>query len=97
MNYICLEYTECCEEFEQIRIKDPYRLDGLGAYSDVLFIREEKAKLSTLAHEVVKVEKFSPETCLILGNYYAIKVNIYIVIIYFRLNMKKQYFISKEH
>lgn len=53
--------------------KDPYRLDNLDIYSNLLFVREQKTEMANLAHKAVEINKYRPETCCIIGNYYSIR------------------------
>ena len=41
---------------------DPYRLDHLDTYSNILYVKEAKAALSHLAHVCTKADKYRPET-----------------------------------
>lgn len=67
------EIDKSKEVFEDLMEEDQYNIGNLGVYSDILYVNGEQAKLSILAHELVKIEKFSPETCHVLGNYYSCK------------------------
>jgi anaphase-promoting complex subunit 8 len=40
-------------------------------YSNVLYVRRKHAKLAELAHHMLKINKYSPETCTCIGNYYS--------------------------
>lgn len=51
-----------------------YRLDGVDTYSNILYVKEEKRKLSALAHSCVSVDKYRPESCCVIGNYFSLKV-----------------------
>lgn len=53
--------------------KDPYRLDNLDIFSNLLFVREQKTEMANLAHKAVEINKYRPETCCIIGNYYSIR------------------------
>jgi anaphase-promoting complex subunit 8 len=44
--------------FETIREKDPYRMDHIDAYSNVLYVKEKKSELSFLAHSIFNVFLF---------------------------------------
>ena len=59
--------------FEKIQQLNPYRLENLDTFSNILYVMECKAELSHLAHQCVKVDKFRSETCCIVGNYYSLK------------------------
>lgn len=55
------------ELFEQIFREDPHRLEGLDVYSNILYVKENKAKLSFLAHRASETDKYRAETCCIVG------------------------------
>ena len=42
-------------------------------YSNVLYVRRKYSKLCDLAHETSQANKYRPETCTIIGNYYSMK------------------------
>ena len=52
---------------------DPHRLDSMDVYSNILYVKEDKVALSNLAHRTIKLDKYRPETCCIVGNYYSLK------------------------
>ncbi|OHT06646.1 TPR Domain containing protein [Tritrichomonas foetus] len=58
--------------FEELRRMDPYRLETLELYSNLLFVKEDVAGLSELAQSLTKIDKFRPETLTVSGNYFAI-------------------------
>jgi len=62
-----LDYDETERIFDEILERDPYRLDNLDVYSNVLYVLERRPKLSHLAHQCVSVEKFRFETCCVIG------------------------------
>ena len=45
----------------------------MDVYSNVLYVRGEKAKLSYLAHRVAKTDRYRPESCCVIGNYYSMR------------------------
>ena len=61
------------ETFESVREADPHRMEYIDTYSNILYVKERRAELSHLAHMSAKVNKFLPETCCIIGNYYSLK------------------------
>ncbi|CAE7545177.1 APC8 [Symbiodinium natans] len=70
--------------FEELRRRDPYRLSSLDTYSNILFVKEQAAALSHLARQAVKIDKYTPEACIIIGNYYSLKGEHEKAVIYFR-------------
>lgn len=66
------DFDEAESLFENILTNDPYRLDDMDTYSNVLFVLENKSKLGFLAQVASSIDKFRPETCSIIGNYYSL-------------------------
>lgn len=83
--YYCLrDYNKAQETFEIARDVEPHRLDHVDTYSNILYVKEKKAELSHLAHAVTKSDKYSPETCCVVGNYYSLKGQHEKAIMYFQ-------------
>jgi len=59
--------------FDEMRKKDPYKLASLDTYSNILYVKEQSAALSHLARQAVRIDKYTPEACCIIGNYYSLK------------------------
>lgn len=53
--------------FKELEAEDPYRLDNLDTYSNLLYVKEMRVELSYLAHRVVQVDKYRVETCCVIG------------------------------
>jgi anaphase-promoting complex subunit 8 len=66
----------------------PYRLDGVEIYSNILFVQHDSVALSQLAQTVTIVDKYRPETCLVVGNYYSVKLQRVKAITYFQRALK---------
>lgn len=74
--------------FESLIESDPFRIEHLDIYSNLLYIGEKKAQLSYLAHNVHNINKYCAETCCIIGNYYSIRENHEMAIVYFQRALK---------
>jgi anaphase-promoting complex subunit 8 len=71
--YFAQRDFEMAEElFERLRASDPYSLDGVDAYSNILFVNERVADLNYLAHAVFSIDRSRPESCLVVGNYFGL-------------------------
>ena len=46
----------------------------MDTYSNIPYVKEEFATLSHLAHRCAAADKYRPETCCVIGNYYSLKV-----------------------
>ncbi|GAB5036504.1 anaphase promoting complex subunit 8 [Nannochloropsis oceanica] len=74
--------------FRQLHEQDPFRLENMERYSDILYVKESRAELSHLAHLAVRNDKYRPETCCIIGNYYSLKGQHERAVMYFQRALK---------
>ncbi|KAI8331382.1 anaphase promoting complex subunit 8 [Chlamydoabsidia padenii] len=86
--YNIQNYTESEVLFEDIQKRNPYRLEDMDVFSNLLYLMESKQKLSVLAHQCERIDKYRPETCCIIANYYSIKREIPVSIEYFKRALK---------
>jgi anaphase-promoting complex subunit 8 len=59
--------------FEEIANQDPYLIESMDYYSNVLYVRRKYSKLCELAHRMSITNRYRPETCACIGNYYSMK------------------------
>jgi anaphase-promoting complex subunit 8 len=71
--YNLRDFDTAKEHFVELYQRDPMRLDQMDIFSNILYVKESKAELSQLAHRAIRCDKYRPETCCILGNYYSSK------------------------
>nr|XP_054766433.1 cell division cycle protein 23 homolog [Lytechinus pictus] len=76
------------ELFSQLQKVDPYRLENMDTYSNLLYVKEMKAELSHLAHQVCEVDKYRVETCCVIGNYYSLRGQHEKAVLYFQRCLK---------
>ncbi|KAJ4306579.1 Anaphase-promoting complex subunit 8 [Collariella sp. IMI 366227] len=60
------------QEFSHILALHPHRLDALDHYSNILYVLNSRPKLAFLAHLCSNIDKFRPESCVVIGNYYSL-------------------------
>ncbi|SPQ21634.1 89fcb425-6c4b-4d2b-9d60-b63cbb50a124 [Thermothielavioides terrestris] len=60
------------QEFNNILALHPHRLDALDHYSNILYVLNRRPKLAFLAHLCSSIDKFRPESCVVIGNYYSL-------------------------
>jgi len=87
-SYQMRDFDEAEPLFEELLKKDPYRLEGVDMYSNILYVKEHRGALSYLAQTAMKTDKFSPETCVVVGNHYALKGQHDRAVLYFRRALK---------
>ena len=60
------------QHFSQVLGRHPLRLDSLDHYSNILYVLNLRPKLAFLAHLCSSIDKFRPEACVVIGNYYSL-------------------------
>lgn len=86
--YNLREFDQVEVIFEELLQQDPYRIEDLDMYSNVLYAKECFSALSYLAHRVFLTDKYRPESCCIVGNYYSLKGQHEKSVLYFRRALK---------
>ncbi|KAI8117955.1 Cell division cycle protein 23 like protein [Lucilia cuprina] len=82
------DVDKAIEIFQALQEADPYRLDNMDTYSNLLFVKELKTEMAQLAHKVEGINKYRPETCCVIGNYYSIRCDHFMAITYFQRALK---------
>ncbi|KAI8900371.1 hypothetical protein BC833DRAFT_523616 [Globomyces pollinis-pini] len=59
--------------FDHINEIDPFLMESMDVYSNVLYVRKQLDKLCDLAHHISSWNPFRPESCVCIGNYYSSK------------------------
>ncbi|KAH8323541.1 hypothetical protein KR067_013235, partial [Drosophila pandora] len=82
------DVDKAIELYQALLDSDPYRLDNVDTYSNLLFVKEMKTEMAQLAHKAVSINKYRPETCCVIGNYYSIRCDHQVAISYFQRALK---------
>ncbi|XP_016160704.1 PREDICTED: cell division cycle protein 23 homolog isoform X2 [Ficedula albicollis] len=53
--------------FSELRKQDPYRIENMDTFSNLLYVRSMKPELSYLAHNLCEIDKYRVETCCVIG------------------------------
>lgn len=73
LTYLCYlflpDFGQAEVQFEKILKVDPYRIDDIDVFSNILYVTDNKLKLSRLAHEFLALDKDRPEVCCLVGSY----------------------------
>ncbi|KAK2965145.1 hypothetical protein RJ640_005308 [Escallonia rubra] len=88
VQYNLREFEQVEVIFEELLRNDPYRVEDMDMYSNVLYSKECFSALSYLAHRVFLTDKYRPESCCIIGNYYSLKGQHEKSVMYFRRALK---------
>jgi anaphase-promoting complex subunit 8 len=86
--YNSQEFDMSLDWFERIMEIDPYRYENMDTYSNILYIKENQGELANLALRVFYNNKYAPETCCVVGNYYSLMGDHLKAVINFRKALK---------
>jgi anaphase-promoting complex subunit 8 len=82
--YHTKDFDEAEAIFSGLLQSDPHRIDSLDNYSNILYVMGLRPKLAFLAQLATATDKFRPETCCVVGNYYSLKSEHEKAVMYFR-------------
>lgn len=68
--------------------RDPYRIQGMDIYSNILYVKEDIPSLAMLARRCFEQDPYRTESCCIAGNYYSLRGQHEKAIVYFRRALK---------
>ncbi|KAJ8276331.1 hypothetical protein COCON_G00080830 [Conger conger] len=74
--------------FNELREQDPFRIENMDTFSNLLYVRSMKPELSYLAHSLVEIDKYRVETCCVIGNYYSLRSQHEKAALYFQRALK---------
>eukprot|EP00667_Euglena_gracilis_P007120 EG_transcript_7187 len=83
-HYELKDFDESAAGFEDVLESDPYRLEHIDTFSNILYVKGDKTALSTLAHRAHLIDKYKPETNCIIANYYSLKSMHEKAVVYFQ-------------
>ncbi|KAI1635293.1 tetratricopeptide [Biscogniauxia mediterranea] len=72
LSYHAKDLVAAEQNFSRLLTIHPHRLDSLDHYSNILYVMNSRPKLAFLAHLCSNVDKFRPESCVVIGNYYSL-------------------------
>ncbi len=82
--YHSKDFDEAESIFSTLLHADPHRIDSLDSHSNILYVMSARPKLAFLAQVATATDKFRPETCCVVGNYYSLKSEHEKAVMYFR-------------
>ncbi|KAF1809638.1 anaphase-promoting complex subunit CDC23 [Eremomyces bilateralis CBS 781.70] len=82
--YHSKDFETASQIFTTLLHTHPHRLDSLDVFSNILYVMSNRPLLSFLAHLSTATDKFRPETCCIVGNYYSMLSAHEKSVVYFR-------------
>lgn len=84
LHYHVKDFEEASSVFQSILASEPHRLDSLDTYSNILYVMSNRPRLAFVAQLANSTDKFRPETCCVVGNYYSLTSQHEKAVMYFR-------------
>ncbi|KAE9400243.1 TPR-like protein [Gymnopus androsaceus JB14] len=78
------DFSQAEAQFDRILSLDPYRIDDIDVLSNILYVTNNRLKLTRLANEFLAIDKDRPEVCCLVGNHYSLRAEHVKAIKYFR-------------
>uniref|UniRef100_A0A5K3FKW2 TPR_REGION domain-containing protein n=1 Tax=Mesocestoides corti TaxID=53468 RepID=A0A5K3FKW2_MESCO len=78
------------EQYKKIFSLDPCRLTDTDIYSNILFVKAEHDELAYLARRCAEIDKYRPQTCCVLGNFYGLRSQHDKAVLYFQRALRLQ-------
>jgi anaphase-promoting complex subunit 8 len=76
------------DKFQRLLGIHPHIIEGMDAYSNILYVKEDHVSLASLARRLVDEDAYRPETCCVIGNYYSFRAQHDKAIVYFQRALK---------
>jgi anaphase-promoting complex subunit 8 len=87
-SYLNQSFTVALNMFKRLMLIDPFRYENMDLYSNIFYIQENYGELAALAYKTFKWDKYRPETCCVLGNYYSLRGDHEKAVLYFKRAIK---------
>ncbi|KAJ7497357.1 hypothetical protein FB451DRAFT_1211148 [Mycena latifolia] len=78
------DFKQAQAQFERILAIDPYRIEDIDIYSNILYVTDDRLKLSRLANDFLTLDRDRPEVCCLVGNLYSLRAEHEKSVKYFR-------------
>jgi hypothetical protein len=62
-----IDFETAEKEFDAVQRADPYRMEEVDIYSNMLYVMDKRAKLGKLAHEYAEIDRNRAEVCCLIG------------------------------
>ncbi|KAJ7072269.1 hypothetical protein C8F01DRAFT_973120 [Mycena amicta] len=82
--YYTHDFKQAQAQFERILAIDPHRAENIDIFSDVLYVTDNRLKLSRLANDFLGLDRERPEVCCLVGNLYSQRAEHEKAVKYFR-------------
>ncbi|THU95653.1 TPR-like protein [Dendrothele bispora CBS 962.96] len=74
-SHVVEDHDQAGTQFAKLLNLDPYKIENVDIYANVLFLTGQRTKLTRLGLDLLALEKDRPEVCYLIGNHYASKAD----------------------
>ncbi|ORX34176.1 putative cell division control protein 23 [Kockovaella imperatae] len=85
--YHMRDFETAEKQFDAVQAADPYRMEDVDIYSNMLYVMDKRSKLGKLAHEYAEIDRNRAEVCCLIGNYYSSRSDHTKAITYFKRSL----------
>jgi len=71
------DYEQAGTQFKKLLRLDPHKINNVDVYANVLFLTEQRTKLTRLGLDLLTLEKDRPEVCYLIGQYNGLVSEMY--------------------
>ncbi|KAJ7650735.1 cell division control protein 23 [Roridomyces roridus] len=71
--YSLHKHRDAEDQFDTILAMEPYRIDSLDVFADILFMMDNKEKLAMLSQFFLVLNRDRPEVCYLVGCHYSLR------------------------
>lgn len=82
------KYKEAMDMFSQIRSEDPFRIDAMDIYSNLLYVKKLVKDLSKLAYDIERIDPFTTEANCCIANSFSAREQHTKAIVYFTRSLR---------
>ena len=67
ITFVSTDVDSAFNSFNELQKLDPYRLENMDTFSNLLYVKEMRVELAHLAHRLNDIDKYRVETCCVIG------------------------------
>lgn len=65
--YHMRDFESAESHFDAVQKLDPYRMEEVDIFSNMLYVMDKRAKLGKIAHEYAEIDRNRAEVCCLIG------------------------------
>lgn len=96
--YFCKDFDLAEKLFDELGEEDPFRLDELDTYSNILYVMGKSGKLAQIAQRYAAIDSNRPEVCCLIGTQAPLRTSLLLeMLIYPNCALGNLYSLRGDH